>query len=88
MDEPEGKSTPSSRHFIERTQRATPVSRSRAAASRSDGDGPAATTGRFGVDAQAFTTTHMANHAPTWTTQLYDRRHYEVSLDEVEQILI
>ena len=31
---------------------------------------------------------HMANHASTRTTQLYDRRSDEVSLDEVERILI
>ena len=30
----------------------------------------------------------MANHASTRTTQLYDRRRHEVSLDEVERILI
>jgi integrase/recombinase XerC len=30
----------------------------------------------------------MANHASTRTTQLYDRRRYEVSLDEVERIAI
>jgi len=30
----------------------------------------------------------MANHAPTRTTQLYDRRRDEVSLDEVERIVI
>lgn len=30
----------------------------------------------------------MANHASTRTTQLYDRRHDEVSLDEVERVLI
>jgi site-specific recombinase XerD len=30
----------------------------------------------------------MANHASTRTTQLYDRRHDEMSLDEVERILI
>jgi integrase len=30
----------------------------------------------------------MANHASTRTTQLYDRRHDEVSLDEVERIVI
>ena len=30
----------------------------------------------------------MANHASTRTTQLYDRRHDEVSLDEVERIAI
>lgn len=30
----------------------------------------------------------MANHSSTRTTQLYDRRHDEVSLDEVERILI
>ena len=30
----------------------------------------------------------IANHASTRTTQLYDRRHDEVSLDEVERILI
>jgi hypothetical protein len=29
----------------------------------------------------------MANHASTRTTQLYDRRRDEVSLDEVERIL-
>lgn len=31
---------------------------------------------------------HMANHSSTRTTQLYDRRGDEVSLDEVERILI
>jgi integrase len=30
----------------------------------------------------------MANHASTRTTQLYDRRSDEVTLDEVEQVLI
>ena len=30
----------------------------------------------------------MANHASTRTTQLYDRRRGEVSLDEVERIVI
>lgn len=30
----------------------------------------------------------MANHASTRTTQLYDRRHDEMSLDEVERVLI
>jgi hypothetical protein len=30
----------------------------------------------------------MANHASTRTMQLYDRRHDEVSLDEVERIVI
>ncbi len=30
----------------------------------------------------------MANHSSTRTTQLYDRRSDEVSLDEVERILI
>jgi integrase len=30
----------------------------------------------------------IANHASTCTTQLYDRRNDEVSLDEVERILI
>jgi site-specific recombinase XerD len=30
----------------------------------------------------------MANHASTRTTQLYDRRSYEVTLDEVERVLI
>ncbi|MDR3526907.1 MAG: tyrosine-type recombinase/integrase [Rhizomicrobium sp.] len=30
----------------------------------------------------------MANHTSTRTTQLYDRRHEEMSLDEVERILI
>ncbi len=30
----------------------------------------------------------IAHHASTRTTQLYDRRHDEVSLDEVERILI
>ena len=30
----------------------------------------------------------MANHASTRTTQLYDRRKDELSLDEVERILI
>lgn len=31
---------------------------------------------------------HMANHSSTRTTQLYDRRNDDVSLDEVERILI
>ena len=31
---------------------------------------------------------HMANHVSTRTTQLYDRRSDEISLDEVERILI
>jgi site-specific recombinase XerD len=30
----------------------------------------------------------MANHASTRTTQLYDRRHDAVNLDEVERIVI
>ena len=30
----------------------------------------------------------MANHALTGTTQLYDRRRDELSLNEVERILI
>jgi integrase len=30
----------------------------------------------------------MAKHASTRTTQLYDRRHDEVSLDEVERVVI
>jgi integrase len=30
----------------------------------------------------------MANHSSTRTTQLYDRRADEVSLDEVERVLI
>jgi site-specific recombinase XerC len=30
----------------------------------------------------------MANHASTRTTQLYDRRHEEMSLDEVERVVI
>jgi hypothetical protein len=30
----------------------------------------------------------MANHASTRTTQLYDRRRDEMSLDEVERITI
>jgi integrase/recombinase XerC len=30
----------------------------------------------------------MANHASTRTTQLYDRRHDEISLDEVERVII
>ncbi len=30
----------------------------------------------------------MANHASTRTTQLYDRRRSEVSLDEIERVLI
>jgi len=29
----------------------------------------------------------LTNHASTRTTQLYDRRHAEVSLDEVERIV-
>lgn len=31
---------------------------------------------------------HMANHSLTRTIQLYDRRSDEVSLDEVERIVI
>jgi hypothetical protein len=30
----------------------------------------------------------ITNYAPTRTTQLYDRRNGEVSLDEVKRILI
>jgi hypothetical protein len=30
----------------------------------------------------------MANHASTRTTQLYDRRREEISLDEVERIRV
>jgi hypothetical protein len=30
----------------------------------------------------------VANHAPTRTTQLYDRRTDELTLEEVERILI
>jgi integrase len=30
----------------------------------------------------------MANHASTRTTQLYDRRRDEISLDEVERVVI
>ena len=30
----------------------------------------------------------MANHASTRTTQLYDRRAEEVTLDEVERMLV
>lgn len=30
----------------------------------------------------------MANHASTRTTQLYDRRSDEISLDEVERVFI
>jgi integrase len=30
----------------------------------------------------------MANHASTRTTQLYDRRHDDISLDEVERIRV
>jgi integrase len=30
----------------------------------------------------------MANHSSTRTTQLYDRRHDEISLDEIERIVI
>jgi hypothetical protein len=38
---------------------------------------------RTNADARA-----MANHASTRTTQLYDRRRDEVSLDEIERIVI
>jgi hypothetical protein len=31
---------------------------------------------------------YMANHSSTWTTQPYDRRNDDVSLDEIERILI
>jgi hypothetical protein len=30
----------------------------------------------------------MANHASTWTTQLYDHRRDEVRPDEVERVAI
>ena len=30
----------------------------------------------------------MANHASTRTTQLYDRRRHELTLDEVERIVL
>jgi hypothetical protein len=35
-----------------------------------------------------FSCERLANHTSTRTTQLYDRRSGEVSLDEVERILI
>ena len=35
-----------------------------------------------------MTAAMIAHHASTRTTQLYDRRNDEVSLDEVERILI
>jgi len=38
--------------------------------------------------AKAKAAAAMANHASTRTTQLYDRRRDEMSLDEVERILI
>ena len=31
---------------------------------------------------------HIANHASTRTTQLYDRRSDDVNLDEIERIVI
>jgi hypothetical protein len=31
-------------------------------------------------------TAAMANHASRYTTQLYDRRHADISLDDVERI--
>ena len=34
------------------------------------------------------TAARMANHASTRTTQLYDRREEELTLDEVERILV
>jgi hypothetical protein len=36
----------------------------------------------------AHSKTPMANHASTRTTQLYDRRRDDMSLDEVERISI
>ncbi len=33
-------------------------------------------------------TATMANHASTRTTQLYDRRSYDITLDKVEHVLI
>ena len=39
-------------------------------------------------DAHRAKAARITNHASTRTTQLYDRRNDEVSLDEVERILI
>jgi hypothetical protein len=41
-----------------------------------------------GLDVSLEKAAAMANHASTRTTQLYDRRRDEVSLDEVERIMI
>jgi hypothetical protein len=49
------------------------------------GGRPSLRTG-FGVSAEKAAA--MANHASTHTTQLYDRRRDELSLDEVERIVI
>ena len=40
------------------------------------------------LEAQARPKPQLANHASTRTTQLYDRRAEEVTLDEVERILV
>ena len=66
---------------------------------RAAGPGIAATLGNHSFRATGITaylknggtlekTAAMANHASTRTTQLYDRRCDEVSLDEVERIVI
>jgi hypothetical protein len=41
-----------------------------------------------GITAYLKKAAAMANHASTRTTQLYDRRRDDVSLDEVERIVI
>jgi hypothetical protein len=52
---------------------------------------PAGSSTRSAASLPAWCASHiasMANHASTRTTQLYDRRRDEVSLDEVERISI
>ncbi len=41
-----------------------------------------------GINARLEKAAVMANHASTRTTQLYDRRRDDVTLDEVERVLI
>ena len=40
------------------------------------------------AEAQQRTAQHIANHESPRTTMLYDRRQEEISLDEVERIVI
>ncbi|HJY49267.1 MAG TPA: hypothetical protein VJ349_11625, partial [Stellaceae bacterium] len=69
----------------DRTARIRGRHRNQARRSQFPGDGITAYLKNGGTLEKAAA---MANHASTRTTQLYDRRRDELSLDEVERIVI